>query len=58
MLAAYEGIKQFNDAIEARVEEVERRMDEINNDYVADRDDSYFDQFGILDLANMPAIVL
>ena len=58
VLAAYEGIKQFNDAIEARVEEVERRMDEINNDYVADRDDSYFDQFGILDLANMPAIVL
>ena len=58
VLSAYEGIKEFNDKIEDRVAEVERRMDEINNDYVEDRDESYFDPYGVLGMNNMPPMLL
>jgi hypothetical protein len=58
VLNAYLGIKEFNDAIEARVQEVEDRMDALNNDVVEDRDESYFDPYGVLSMDNMPPTLL
>ncbi len=58
VLAAYNGIKEFNDAIEARVQEVEDRVIELNNNIGQDKDESYFDSYGVLDMNNMPPLLL
>jgi hypothetical protein len=58
VLNAYLGIKEFNDAIEARVQEVEDRVIELNNNIGQDKDESYFDPYGVLDMNNMPPLLL
>lgn len=58
VLNAYLGIKEFNDVIEARVQEVEDRVIELNNNIGQDKDESYFDPYGVLDMNNMPPLLL
>lgn len=58
VLNAYQGIKEFNDAIEERITDVERRMNDISNDSAFDKEDTYFDQYGVLSMANMPSDLL
>ena len=58
VLNAYLGIKEFNDAIEARVQEIEDRVVELNNNIGQDKDESYFDPYGVLDMNNMPPLLL
>lgn len=58
ILAAYDDIRTHKNEIENRVAEVERKVLDISNDTTAGRDESYFDQFGVLSMSNMPAEIL
>ena len=58
VLSAYTGIKEFNDAIEARMVEVETRVNALSDNITADKDTSYFDPYGILGIENMPESLL
>ena len=51
-IATKDEIKEFKEAIEARVDEAERRVDELSNDVQEDAG-TVIDQFTVLDISNM-----
>ena len=58
ILAAYEDILEHKEEIEARVVDIENKVQELNNSSNENRDESYFDQFGVLSMSNMPPEML
>ena len=58
ILAAAERISTFEGEIESRVLDVERKVQELNDSSNTDKDDSYFDSYGVLSMSNMPPEML
>ena len=58
ILNAYDDILEHKKEINARIEEVENKVFELENSSNNNRDESYIDSLGVLSMSNMPAELL
>ena len=54
----YQTVAEYREQMSAEIDEIDRKIEDINQELATKRDEGYFDELGVLSISNMPAEIV
>ena len=54
----YQTVAEYREQMNAEIDEIDRKIEDINQELATKRDEGYFDELGVLSMSNMPAEIV
>ena len=54
----YQTVSEYREQMIAEIDEIDRKIEDINQELATKRDEGYFDELGVLSISNMPAEII
>ena len=54
----YQTVAEYRDQMSSEIDEIDRKIEDINQELATKRDEGYFDELGVLSISNMPAEIV
>ena len=54
----YQTVAEYREQMNAEIDEIDRKIEDINQELATKRDEGYFDELGVLSISNMPAEIV
>lgn len=54
----YQTVAEYREQMNAEIDEIDKKIEDINQELATKRDEGYFDELGVLSISNMPAEIV